>query len=346
MPKRRRLSDNQDVIIIYEVDVGYVKKHATFKYYKSILYNNVTHDIPVFNCNGQEITGDKCFWVLESEVSSDVEIEKIRKELISAQMKTIEFGIKENYTVPEKIKDPQLKKEAVENSQRMKALIQKFGFDPRDETWIETHMAASQTESDWFQFEREYTDAYTRQSWQDIADVFNKEYNAHITAEHARALAKKRMRYLLGAMNTRLSGNANVEDWKKSASEFEKFHKEVDERMETWSRKHRDAYPIVKVKKSLPFYVGPFFNECIERIPQLFTTPRCEFIEKGVTLRVITYDPKDKFIRLDFMPDIRRLIISGIEREAEPWIKSFADYDFLIDADKIEEYLTIIDKLE
>jgi len=192
MPKRRRLSNNQKVIIIYEVGLGYVNKPAIFQRYSSIQYNNVKHDIPVFICKEKEITGEKCFWVLPSDVKSNKEIEQMQRNLIPAQLKVFEIGKKENYIVPDKLQDPQIKEAAEQKTKRLKAIIEKFGFDPRDESWVEDLLTEAGPERNWFEFERTTVNTYSGDPWEEIMKVFNKSYTTPLDIDQSSTSFQKK----------------------------------------------------------------------------------------------------------------------------------------------------------
>ncbi len=62
MDKRRQLSPNQEVILIYDANLGFIQQSAIFKEYRSIIHNKVQHDMPVFaRSNNEEIMGIDCF---------------------------------------------------------------------------------------------------------------------------------------------------------------------------------------------------------------------------------------------------------------------------------------------
>ena len=337
----RRLERNQKVLIIYNTTIGFTSDLATFKEYRRTKVGKVSHETPVFQCGDKEITGLECFWIPDGV--SPEEVERVQKTLIPLQVKALEMGLRLGYEIPEKIRDPEIRKMAQENVDKMEVIIKKFGFDPRDESWIEAELAQTPRERNWFRFERENAAALS-DNWDDIAVIFNKQFGDKVSTDEARILSKKRMRYLLGAFHMRMSGLKDRKQWIKEARDFEKTPREREQRMREWSEAHRDKFPIVKTKKEVSFFFGPYFNECIENIPQVFTDIECKKIKPGVPLRVVSYDPEIKFIRLDFLADVRK-IIKG-EDDPEPWIKDKADYDIWLKPEEIETHLEVLERLE
>ena len=345
MQKRRKLSNNQKVVIIYDKKIGYVNKTAIFKYYKRINIGEIEHETPVFDYENKTITGLECFWLLPENAKTEEEIEKFQYKLLEMQIKVFEISQELGYNIPVKVNDPELKKIADENAERTKAFIQKFGFDLRDESWIENELATTNREKNWFQFDRENALVFS-ENWDDIINLYNQKYNDSITVDNAKDLSKKRMRFVLGAYNTRLSGNTDKDSWKQASLEFEKFHRERENRMLTWSMLHENNFPLIRVKQPISFWPGPYFNECIEKIPHVFTSPQCREIKEKIVLRVISYDKLHKYIRLDFTPDVRKLIKPNELSNTKPWIKDKADYDMWVKPEEIETHLEILDPLE
>ncbi len=344
MKKRRLLSPDQKIIIIFRKDIGYVEEQAVFKEYRRIIYADTEHKVPVFQCEDKELTGLECFWVLLADIKTPEQITKIQRELIGIQIKANELSQQLDYKMPSKIDDSQIDKIAAENVDRMQAVIDKFGFDPRDELWID-ELSANNREKNWFEFEHDNALVFSS-NWDDVVVVFNKEFNDKLSIEDAKRLSKKRMRYLLGAYNTRLSGNANKEDWKTAATRFEEFHRQRENRMLTWSLLHKDNFPLVRVKKSTSFFPGPFIHECMEKIPRLFTNIYCRFIKEGVVLRVLSYDKQERYIRLDFTPDIRKLLKPKEPDDVKLWLKDRADYDIWLKPEEINTHLEILTSLD
>lgn len=338
MIKRRKLTSQQDVILIYITGIGYVRELATLVEYRRIIINNVQHEIPVFVYQNKEITGLECFWLLPENAINEHYVLYIQKQIIEVQIKALELGI----TMPQKILDPQLKIIAKENNERLDHIIKKLGFDPRDETWIEKELADGQREHNWFQYERENSLSFS-DNYDDIVAVFNSQYQDNISVEQAMNMSKKRMRYYLGAYHTRLNGNANVKDWISAAVEFEKVHRERENRMMTWSTSRGNVFPIVKTIQPIRFLPGPYFKEFSERCPQLFDGIELSNVVIGTVLRVISYDEVDKYIRLDFTADIRKLIKPNEPSNTKIWIKQNSDYDLWLKPEQIETHL---EKLE
>ncbi|KKN04002.1 hypothetical protein LCGC14_1101850, partial [marine sediment metagenome] len=133
MLKRRRLILNQKVRIIFDSKIGFVSKPAIFKKYTRTMVGKVSHEIPVFEYEGREITGLDCFWIPEEQASPE-QVELIQRQLIPLQVKALETSYKLGYEIPEKIKDPEIRKMAKENIEKIDALVKKFGFDPRDDS--------------------------------------------------------------------------------------------------------------------------------------------------------------------------------------------------------------------
>ncbi len=337
---KQPLNSGQKVLIIYDTRTGFVQKPAIFKEYQSIILNNISHKIPVFDCDGVKITGMECFWVPFQENLSQDEIRRLQHELISLQISAIESGTELGYEIPRKIKDVEVRKMAEENITRTQAIIKKIGFDPRDESWVETEMAITNRERNWYRFERE-NDAIFNNDWNTIISIFNKQYGDNISLNEAKILSKKRNRYILGAHMLRMSGNANKREWARVAKEFEIKHREIEERMNSWSQKHISNFPTVKTKKAIGFFFGPYYNRCIERAPRCFTDVNCNMVREGITLRVISFDPVSRCIRLDF-PSVIREEIKGKDINNTPWIKDEPDYEFFVKPDEIKECLEIV----
>jgi len=340
--KRRYLTPGQEVIIIYDDKTGFVQDSAKFIRYEGIIIGGAEHQIPVFERNNQKLTGLECFWALPSEVPNDEALHRMQYNLLSVQVKVLEIGSDKGYDIPQKIKSLDLKKMADENKDRTKSIIQKFGYDPRDESWIERDMSSTTRERKWFAFERKKPSIFLH-DWDKIVDVFNQENHDNLSIEDAKNLSKKRMRYLLGSHNTRMSGEHDVKKWMKESYAFEKRHRERENRMITWSLGRKEAYPAARVIKPIKFESGPYFNQCIEKIPYVFTDASCRWIKSGVSLRIISYDPELKYIKLDFIEEIRNQIREPSNR---PWEKDGADYDFLLKPEEIEAHLEILENLD
>jgi hypothetical protein len=228
------------------------------------------------------------------------------------------------------------------NTEKLNNLIKKFGYDPRDEQWIEEELAKTDKEKQWFQFDRETGSSFIS-DWNELISSFQQKYNSSISAEQAKKLSKKRMRYVLGSFYTRLSGNGNKSDWIKAAVDFEEFHHKRENRMKSWSILHQHNYPTAKTKKPIVFWPGPYFHECIEHIPYVFTDAHCGHIRSDIILRVVSYDAEQKYIRLDFTADMRKLIKPNELSDTQPWEKEETDYDFWLKPEEITDCLEISD---
>ncbi len=344
MLKRRKLKTDQEVILIYDIAVGFIQQSVKFKTYRSIIYNGISHEIPVFERKNSEITGLECFWVLPSDIEDEVRIEQMQRELIGLQLTVLEIAYQKGYQIPEKIKDREIHDMAIQNAEFRARLVEKLGYDPLDYSWVEKELAASDLEKSWFKFQREHRGSFD-DNWDQTVENFRKEYYHQVSATQALALARKWKRYLIGAWNTIASHNPNIEDWKTAAQTFEKHHHEIEGRMREWTLRHKGNYPLVKVKEPIRFQHGPYFNECLERIPKLFMTPQCYHIRPGVVLQVVSYDPEFKYIRLDFTPDIRQKIKGNLS-DNDPWQPLHVDYVVNVPPNEIETHLELLGSLE
>lgn len=344
MPKRRRLTAGQKAIIIYDRKIGYVQEPAIFKSYRRIMFNDVSHEIPVFEYGDIEITGLDCFWVLPEDVKTPERIEKIQYELIGVQIASLELSRELGYEIPTKMDDKIINKVATENVDRMQSIIKKLGFDPRDDRWIMKELAVNKRESNWFAFETDNALVFSS-NWDDIVAVFNREFSDDISPDMAKQLSKKRMRYILGAYYTRMSGNPQKKDWIKAAKDFEEYHRGIENRMLTWTLARKGKFPMVRTIQEVSFWPGPYFHQCIEKIPHIFTSLYCTFLKPGIVLRVISYDPQEKYIRLDLTIDLRCLIKPDEPKDAKIWIKDRADYDIWIKPEEIGTHLEILEPL-
>lgn len=341
--KHRKLLLGDEVVLIYDVEVGFIKQSAVFKEYRIIQYNDIDHKIPVFQRLNSEITGLECFWIPALGATDEI-IENTQKELIGLQVKVLELAKIEGINIPEKIKDDEIRKMAENNLNFRQALIDKIGYDPLDYSWVEKELAENETEKKWFQFQREHDTEFAG-DWDQTAADFNKQFNIDILPFEAFNLAKKWKRYILGAWNTIRSQNLDIESWKTAAIKFEKVHRERDSRMELWSSKHEKDLPLAKVKIPVDFFPGPYYNACVERVPKLFTNTNCSLIRSGVVLKITSYDPKDRYISLDFTNDVRNIIKPGVlsKKVGEALIP---DYVISVCPDDIEDRLEILGSLE
>lgn len=342
--KRRRLSAGEEVVLIYDVNAGFIQQSARFKEYRSIIYNERKHEIPVFERHkSEEITGLECFWVRPSDIESDVHLEELQRSLVELQLSAMKVGDAVNTKVPEKIQDKEIRTMAQDFAAFRADLKNKLGYDPLDYSWVERELAETQLERQWFKFQREHKGSFD-ENWEQTAKLFQDAYHKAITAEEAFDLSRKWKRYILGAWNKIAAQNSNIEEWKSEAKRFEQYHRDVETRMMEWSMKHRDKYPTAKVKSPITFQHGPYFHECLERVPKLFVDATCFQIREDVILEVVAYDPVEKYIRLDFTADVREKIKPGVPRN-DPWRPMRADYVIHVPPDKIDEHLEFSESL-
>jgi len=342
--KRRKLDPKQEVTIIYDVEIGFVQEPATFLEYRSVQIGDNLHTVPVFRYRDREITGLECFWILVSDARSLDEIHRLQYELIPTQMVVTQIPEQMGYNVPTKIKNKEITKMATEKTEQKAALIKKFGFDPTDDSWIENDLAQTTNEKKWFKFERENRLIFN-DNWDEIVEKFNRINQVSLTVEDTKSLSKKRMRYILGAHNLRYRGDKDKKRWISEARQFEQMHRDRENRMITWTNEHKDRFPLARTKKPIRFFTGPYFNECAEKAPSVFEDAGCQQVKAGIVLRVVSYDPQDKYIRLDFTEDIRQLI-KGEEIAPRPWVRESLDYDFWVKPSEVESHLEFLDPLE
>lgn len=270
-----------------------------------------------------------------------------QKQLIPVQIKALQISYELGYKVPLKIKDREIIKMAKENIEQVNRLIDKYGFDPRDETWIENELAETPREKNWFRFERENEEAFG--NWENTVHVFNQQYDDNISVEQAKNLSNKRTRYYLGAFDVRMSGDGNVKSWISSAKKFEETHRNRENRMLSWSLARKNKFPLAKVLQPIRFWPGPYVHQFLEKIPQLFENidaPELLMkVKSGTILRVISYDPVDKYIRLDFTEDVRKLIKPNEPENINIWVKDKADYDFWLKKEQVETHLEFLEPM-
>lgn len=344
MYKRRILKEGQEVLIIYDKTRGFIEEPATFIKYEVIQIHDVQHEIPVFENKERKISGLDCFWILSSEAKTTQEIRRIQHELLSVQVNAFEISESLGYNIPQKIKNKELKKMAEENQEKKEILSKKIGFNPRDDSWVEKELAQTIRERHWFVFERENALVFSqKKNWDEIVHIYNTTYNDKMSVDEAKDLSKKRMRYILGSFKARYQKKKEKREWIRAAKDFEKIHREREERMLQWSIAHKDHFPLVQTLVPIPFWAGPYFNECIERIPHVFTDASCNHIKPGVTLQVISYDSVLKYIKLDFTNDVKKQIK---EISEEPWRKDGPDYDIWVKPEEIEKFLKILEPLD
>jgi hypothetical protein len=339
---RRRLEPGQEVLIVYTEKIGFTEEKAIFKRYELVPFGETKVSVPIFDYQNEELSGLECFWIFPDDIRSPEKLQQLQYELISVQLKALEVAHELNYEIPLKIKDRKIRKMAQQSQENLQSLIQKLGFDPRDESWIETELAETERETNWFRFERENALIFT-DDWDDMTQVFNQRYADTISVEQAKNMSKKRMRYILGAYHTRMGGNADRGDWKKAARNFEKKHRDRENRMLTWTLAHKDRFPLVKAKKPIRFFTGPFFAQISEKVPHLFTDTLFNRVKEGTVLRILSYDPLDKYIRLDFPDKIRELIRGS--KDEKPWLKDKSDYDMWVKPEEIKTHLEFLETI-
>lgn len=218
--------------------------------------------------------------------------------------------------------------------------LKDLGINPHDHQWVE-ELATSLKEKRWFQFQRE-TGFTFGDAWEDAISSFNAQFKENIEVNTAIIMTKRWKRLLMGSWFTLASHNPNKVDWKESARRFERYHREIEERMNKWSEKHEGNFPSVITKQPVLFWHGPYFNECIERVPHLFTDVKCSYIKTDIALRVVSFDAQTRYIRLDFTKDIRAIIKQNEHSNVKPWHIHMADYSIRIMPTEIETHLNIL----
>lgn len=307
------------------------------------MIEKVYYNIPFFKLEEQEISGLDCFWILQHDVKSEDDILKMQYNLIKIQTSILEMQNELNLNLPVKIKDKEIQNMAKENQDRIKNLIQKLGFDPRDESWIENSLATNEVEKKWFAFERKNPFIFNK-LWKDMTEDFNKFHSLNISIAEAKNLSKKRTRFLLGSYITRQSGNSNQIDWINSAKQFEQEQREIENRMLSWSLNRNNSFPLCQTLKPITFTPGPYFHQCIEKIPHVFTDTSITKIKPGVVLQVVSYDPVKKYIKLEFTKDVQNKIRSK-NSEQKAWEKDETDYNIWLQPNEVESSLKILEKL-
>lgn len=340
------MQNGQDVVIIYTTSLGFIREHATFKEYRHLELGDIFHESPIFNFRDHEISGLDCFWLLPENAISDEQVLLAQKQLIPIQIKVLQISYELGYNIPLKIKDREIVKMAKENIDKINRLIEIYGFDPRDETWIENELAENPREKNWFQFERENGSEFSG-NWEDTVQVFNRQFGDTISVEQAQNLSKKRTRYYLGSFDIRMSGDGNIKSWISSAKKFEETHRNRENRMLSWSLSRKNKFPLVKVVEPIRFWPGPYVHQILEKVPQLFENidnPELSMRVKVETiLRVISYDPIDKYMRLDFTKDVRKLIKPNEPENTNIWVKDKADYDFWLKKEQVGTHLEFLE---
>jgi hypothetical protein len=325
------LKQGDKVVIIWTKKKGFVNIDAEFIFNVDGI---TTKNTPLFKSGDEEVLGEDCFWLLEKHKN---QVKRYQKEVIPLQVYNSILAQKQGVYIPLKVKEA---KKMAEKQMGLNSAINvftnKYGFNPTDDSWIENCLASTKIEKNWFEYTRiknmpVHVD--------DLIQDFNKTYGETITLEEALKLTIKKVRYAFGAFEVRQKGIKDTELWKKNAIDFEKRFSERDVRMEEWKKTHSRTY-FVSTKKSVEFWPGNLLVRFIEKIPQVFTSPDCDFIKSGVSLEVISFDPMEKWINLDFTSDIRELVL----KQKEPLQQR--PYSVVIHPSVIYDCLDGVDELE
>lgn len=331
MYKRRTLVKNEEVIIIFIKNRGFVEFQAFFKKYQPITVDQYKHDVPVFQFQEGEITGLDIFWIRKSDLRNSDDIKQAQNELSTIQYEALIDSHLKNITIPTKIND----QEKINMANNTAKLIKQLGFDPADESWIEDSLADNNVEKSWFQFERLNKNEFTG-DWSLYVQKCNEQFGTKLGIHEALELSKKRTRLLYGSMWLRRQGIADKTKWIEHSKKFEAKHRFREIRMDHWFQHNKNAFPVVKTKKAIQFHPGPYFKSCIEKVPHLFTDKQISSIKPGVELRILAYDNQEHYIALDFMEDISIKIRGKNEIE---WKKVVPDYLIIVLPQDIEDSL-------
>jgi len=304
----QKLKSNDEVFILWTKQNGFVEFEARFQSY---VKGKIVQRTPLFSSSSGDVTGEECFWILKTRIKHPSEITIYQKMLFPLQSHFQKLAKRTKQKFHPKIKVREFEKMVQENNDQHERFVARYGFDPLDDSWIEQHLAANELEKNWFEFTRKNRIVVLDD--QNIKN-FNKQYGKDINVEQGNQLSKKRHRYVLGSYSSRMRGINDVEQWKKESVEFETHFNEVENRMRNWTLSRNGRYPYVTVKLPVRFWHGAMLNQCIERIPEVFTAPDCGFIKSGVALQVFGYDPEDKWIDLDFAEDIRHRLLGQKKR--------------------------------
>ena len=147
----------------------------------------------------------------------------------------------------------------------------------------------------------------------------------------------------MGAHHLRMQGNPDQNEWRKVAKAFEQKHRDREQRMNEWSLARRGKFPLVETKRPVEFYCGPWYNRLLEEIPDYFTSLDLKYVVAGTTLRVVSYDPQEKYIRLDFLPEIVKLVKG---KDETLWDKEEGDYEFLVHPTSLEQDFEFLEPLD
>jgi len=301
LKRERTLQLGDKVVIIWTRKHHFVELDGEFQsYVKGVL----SDDTPLFKTKFGDFTGETCFWIDAKRVKSSNDVTYFQSLLMPLQVELAYAARKAGQTFHNKIDYKEVKalteKKKI-NADKLNHFVNTHGFDPLDDSWIEAQMVTNELERKWFEFTRIHKMPIITEGF---VELFNKEYAEKLSRDDALSLTVKKVRYILGAQILRYKGVSNPEELKKAALEFEKKFSKQDERMSEW-RKTKKGIRTVKTNKPIEFWAGNCLMKCIEKIPQIFLSPECEYIKPGIELEVIGFDPYEKWIKLDFMPNIR-----------------------------------------
>lgn len=334
MPKKeedltRVLKPGQPVILVWVSGIGATEIPAKFAEY---IQGEFSERTPKFTADFGDVTGERCFWILPNDVriKSVIEWQKL-----VAPVQCAAFAMAQRYgeRTMDKVGDPALtaagrKAQAIEKARQ--TLVDKLGFDPTDDSWVEEHLADSDVERAWFRFCREQGLPIANT---ETLSTFKTLTGVSLTADEADRLSRKRMRFLMGAFKIRWAGEKEPEKWVHAAKDFERRHREREIRMAEWAERNKGAYPAAVCKQPIRFHAGPFLEKCLLRIPQAFTDTTCSYVKPGVALRIFGYDPVDGWADLDFCDELRMALTGTLHRGKDGW------YAMIIRPDEVQTHL-------
>jgi len=337
MIRSKKLVSGEKVLIIWTKKDDFVQLDGSFKSY---VPGVLTDETPLFSTKSGIITGEECFWVSKKHITKKTDIFALQNLLAPLQVKMNLIADSLGKKPVEKIKSDWIKKMSEQGKQKLnhlKFFIKKHGFDPTDDTWIEEHLAKDNKEKQWFKFMREQNSLNCNR---ETFGSFDKSHNGLLTFEEAKKLTTKKTRYILGTFAIRYKGEKSVDLWIKKAKEFESRFYKREQRKENWTLSRNGKFPLVSTLKPIKFWAGAHLVQCIEKIPHVFVSPDCEYIKKGIVLEVRSYDPVEKWIDLDFAPEIREQLIGRKEVDEE------ATYAIALHPKNLEESLEGLDQLK
>jgi len=304
-----KIEIGEPVYILWWEPVGFINIEAVFAGLDS-------SDL-IFHIDGKTIKGSQCFWIQKSKITSLNQLLFFQKAILPVQLKLYEYSLKTNQEFVPKLKSSEIErmmKAIKQKHDQVKNIIDKYGFDPSDTTWVEELMPETNLERDWYSFLREFKDTFVTI---EQVKIFNARFGYSLDLDTAKTLLKKRMRYLIGAFTLRWSGEKDKEKWRASACSFESKFSSCEQAMINWYLSKNGEPQLVIVKEPIQFYAGQWFLKIIERIPNLFTNYECKYIKPGVALEVFGFDRENKYIDLDFTADIRKKIFDTEDRHSE-----------------------------